>query len=90
MEPISFADNDSQSLCHPHDDPLIISPIIGNCIVDRMFVDTGSSADVLFLRTYDGMALPRSLLKAVNTPLMGFTGHTTYPVGTILLDMTLG
>ena len=37
----------------PHDDPLVIEPMIGNFVVERMLVDTGSSADVLYASTYD-------------------------------------
>ncbi|GAA0146970.1 hypothetical protein LIER_06785 [Lithospermum erythrorhizon] len=55
-----------------------------------MLVDTGSSADILYLGAYDRLGLPHNLLKQACTPLVGFTGHSIYPVGIAKLDFTVG
>ncbi|GAA0168226.1 hypothetical protein LIER_22991 [Lithospermum erythrorhizon] len=55
-----------------------------------MLVDTGSSADILYLNTYDKLHLPRSHIQPIVTPLTGFTGHVVYTLGITTLDLTLG
>ncbi|GAA0149407.1 hypothetical protein LIER_08588 [Lithospermum erythrorhizon] len=46
-----------------------------------MSVDTGSSADISYLSTYDKLQLPLSHIQPIATPLIGFTGHVVYPLG---------
>ena len=53
-------------------------------------VDTGSSADILYLEAFNKMALARSLLKPVSTPLVGFGGEVVTPEGSIDLPVTFG
>ncbi|GAA0184871.1 hypothetical protein LIER_32159 [Lithospermum erythrorhizon] len=55
-----------------------------------MLIDTGSLADVLYLSTFDKLRLPRSLIKPLHTPLIGFTGHTIHSVGEVTLDFKVG
>ncbi|GAA0144749.1 hypothetical protein LIER_05112 [Lithospermum erythrorhizon] len=55
-----------------------------------MLVDTGSSADILYISTYDKIHLPRSHIQPIATPLTGFTGHIVYPLGIAMLDFTIG
>ncbi|GAA0155972.1 hypothetical protein LIER_13577 [Lithospermum erythrorhizon] len=62
VEAISFSDVELQGLELPHDDPVVIAPVIANYTVKRMLVDTGSSADILYLSTYDKLGLPRNML----------------------------
>ncbi|GAA0148740.1 hypothetical protein LIER_36787 [Lithospermum erythrorhizon] len=89
-EVISFSEEEFEGIEVPHDDPLIISPVIANFLVARMLVETGSSPDILYLATYDRLGLPRNLLKPACTHLTGFTGHSIYPVGIAELDFTVG
>ncbi|GAA0149315.1 hypothetical protein LIER_43043 [Lithospermum erythrorhizon] len=53
-----------------------------------MLVDTGSSADILYLQAYDRLGLPRKHLKLVSTPITGFTVHSLYPTRIVKLDLT--
>ncbi|GAA0167779.1 hypothetical protein LIER_22638 [Lithospermum erythrorhizon] len=89
-EVIIFSEEELEGIEDPHDDPLIISEVITNFLMARMLVDTGSSADILYLAAYDRLGLPRNLLKPACTPLTGFTGHSIYPVGIAGLDFTVG
>ncbi|XP_042396506.1 uncharacterized protein LOC121986617 [Zingiber officinale] len=52
---ISFRPQDLEGLELPHDDALIIKAIIANSLVARVFVDTGSSVNVLFRSTFEEM-----------------------------------
>lgn len=45
---ISFNDLNMEGVRYPHDDPLVIIPMIGNSQVKRVLVDIGESVDVLF------------------------------------------
>ncbi|GAA0165143.1 hypothetical protein LIER_20620 [Lithospermum erythrorhizon] len=55
-----------------------------------MLVDTGSSADILYLSTYDKLVLPPNILQPMNTPLTRFTGQSVYPKGMATLDFIVG
>ncbi|KAK1393811.1 hypothetical protein POM88_012867 [Heracleum sosnowskyi] len=45
---IGFDDLDLEGVKFPHDDPLVIAPMIGNNEVKRVLVENGASVDVLF------------------------------------------
>ncbi|GAA0152667.1 hypothetical protein LIER_11088 [Lithospermum erythrorhizon] len=88
-EIIIFSEEELEVIKIPHDDPLIISPVIANFLVAGMLVDMGSSADILYLAAYDRLGLPRNLLKPSCTHLTGYIGHSIYPVGIAELDFTV-
>ncbi|GAA0155166.1 hypothetical protein LIER_12951 [Lithospermum erythrorhizon] len=86
-EPLSFSNIELKGIELPHDDPVVIAPLIANFIVERILVDTGSSTDILYLSTYDKLHLPRSHIQPIGTPLLGFTVHVVYPLGIATLDL---
>ena len=45
---ISFGNEDLEGIKFPHDDPLVIIPVIGNSSVKRVLVDGGAFVDILF------------------------------------------
>ncbi|GAA0157402.1 hypothetical protein LIER_14677 [Lithospermum erythrorhizon] len=87
---ISVSDAELRGLELPHDDPVVIAPVIANYAVERMLVDIGSFTDILYLSTYDKLGLPGNMLQPMTTLLTGFTGHSVYPKGIANLDFTLG
>jgi hypothetical protein len=71
--------------------PLIISPIIKDVKLNRVLVDGGSSLNILFLKTFDQMGLPRSALRSSRAPFHGIVpGAAATPVGQITLPMMFG
>ncbi|KAL0373475.1 UNVERIFIED_CONTAM: Transposon Ty3-G Gag-Pol polyprotein [Sesamum radiatum] len=54
-----------------HNDALVITAILANYEVGRIFIDSGSSAYILFGEAYDQMQLGDVSLKKVNTSLYG-------------------
>ncbi|XP_020236319.1 uncharacterized protein LOC109815914 [Cajanus cajan] len=52
MPPITFTDQDFQGVDPVQDDPMFISVEINNCIVNKTLVDQGSSADILYWKTF--------------------------------------
>ncbi|KAL0462885.1 UNVERIFIED_CONTAM: hypothetical protein Slati_0176100 [Sesamum latifolium] len=73
-----------------HNDALVITALLANYKVGRIFIDSGSSTDILFRKAYDQMQLGDIPLEKVNTSLNGFAGEVVHPRGMISLPLTLG
>ncbi|GAV85114.1 RVT_1 domain-containing protein, partial [Cephalotus follicularis] len=56
----------------------------------RILIDSGSSADILYKHAFDQLRIPADQLKPVKTPLVGFTGETIHPLGSINLSVVAG
>ncbi|KAL0444929.1 UNVERIFIED_CONTAM: hypothetical protein Slati_2215600 [Sesamum latifolium] len=75
----------------PGNDALVITALLANYEIERVFIDLGSSADILFGEAYDQMQLGDVPLEAVDTSLYGFAGEVVlHPRGMISLPLTLG
>ena len=59
-------------------------------MVRRILVDTGSSVDIITLECFKKLQYTEKDLEAVGMPLVGFGGHTIYPVGTKKLPARVG
>ncbi|KAL0416238.1 UNVERIFIED_CONTAM: hypothetical protein Slati_3455700 [Sesamum latifolium] len=73
-----------------HNDALVITATIANYEVGRIFIDSGSSADILFGEAYDQMQLGDVSLKKVNISLYGFAEEVVHPRGMVSLPLTMG
>ncbi|GFZ18414.1 hypothetical protein Acr_27g0001530 [Actinidia rufa] len=51
--PITFSNDDLRGLHLPHDDALVVSAVIANFNVQRILIDSGSSADILFISAFE-------------------------------------
>ncbi|KAL0311472.1 UNVERIFIED_CONTAM: hypothetical protein Sangu_2441900 [Sesamum angustifolium] len=71
-------------------DALVIRALLTNYEVGRVFIDSGSSADILFGKAYDQMQLGNDPLDKVDTSLYGFDREIVHPSGMISLPLTLG
>ncbi|XP_073153649.1 uncharacterized protein [Henckelia pumila] len=87
---ISFGREDLRDVVVPHNDPLLVTLTIANYDVARIFVDTGSSVNIIFKETLDQMKLEGFELDPIITELYGFTGHALQPLGQIVLPLSLG
>ncbi|KAL0366557.1 UNVERIFIED_CONTAM: hypothetical protein Sradi_3545800 [Sesamum radiatum] len=72
-----------------HNDALVITALLANHEVERIFIDSESSADILFGEAFDQMQLGDAPLEEVNTSLYGFAGEVVHPRGLISLPLTL-
>ncbi|XP_058217361.1 uncharacterized protein LOC131328431 [Rhododendron vialii] len=87
---IIFSDEDIKGVQIPHDDPLVITIVVANYLTRRVLIDTGSSADILYLHAYDQLKVGRERLKPMTSPLVGFAGTPVNPVGQIALPIIVG
>ncbi|KAL0451933.1 UNVERIFIED_CONTAM: hypothetical protein Slati_1171400 [Sesamum latifolium] len=71
-------------------DALVITVLLANCEIERVFIDSSSSADILFGEAYDQMQLGDVPLEAIDTFLYGFAGEVVHPRSMISLPLTLG
>ncbi|KAL0449239.1 UNVERIFIED_CONTAM: hypothetical protein Slati_1480300 [Sesamum latifolium] len=74
----------------PDKDALVITTLLANYEIERVFIDSGSLADILFGEAYNQMQLGHVPLEAVDTSLYGFVGEVVHPRGMISLPLTLG
>ncbi|KAL0433991.1 UNVERIFIED_CONTAM: hypothetical protein Slati_2733400 [Sesamum latifolium] len=73
-----------------HNDALVITAVLANYEVERIFIDSGSSTDILFGEAYDQMQLGDVSLEKVNTSLYRFAGEVVHPRGMVSLPLTMG
>ena len=87
---ITFSDADLEGCQHPHDDPLVIRVVVANKTVQRVLIDNGSLADIIFTSAFDKMGIGWERLEPVNAHLRGFSGEKVLPLGSVQLVLTLG
>ncbi|KAI3493481.1 hypothetical protein L1887_41873 [Cichorium endivia] len=87
---LDFSVNDPRPDNWQGDDPLIIVGYVKNVKIHRVYIDTGSAADIIHEHCFN--LLPQVIkdtLQPATRRLVGFTGHSIWPVGTIYLAFTL-
>ncbi|XP_010462569.1 PREDICTED: uncharacterized protein LOC104743154 [Camelina sativa] len=89
-EPITFTEDDASGLAGPHNDPLVVEMTIGESIVTKILIDTGSSVNVIFKDVLIQMEVDLRTADHDVQPLTGFDGDTVMTVGTIMLPVYVG
>nr|XP_017250801.1 PREDICTED: uncharacterized protein LOC108221433 [Daucus carota subsp. sativus] len=74
---MAFDNVDLENVKFPHDDPLVITPVIRNSSVKRVLVDSGASVDILFYDAYEKMGYADSRLTPSDMPIYGFNNAET-------------
>ena len=69
---------------------MVISTIMVNAEVNRVFVDQGSSPDIIFQDAFDRLGLKNTDLQTHKEELVGFSGEKVHPKGFVTLHLTLG
>ncbi|XP_074377127.1 uncharacterized protein LOC141718649 [Apium graveolens] len=88
---MTFSREDYEDVIHPYEDALIINPLIGKSKIWKVLVDTGSSANILFHKTYYKINLAGEQLELCNeAPFYAFGGHPIQFEGMITLSILLG
>jgi hypothetical protein len=82
---ITFTEEDFKLKSAIHNDDMVIEVNIAGWIIVKVLVDNGSSANILFLKTFEKMNLSQHMLHPPEYPLQGFGGKPIKPVGKISL-----
>ena len=85
-----FSEEDARGVKQPHDDPLVIMIMIEGFNTRRVLVDSGSSADIIYLPTFRQLKLDPKRLCPFASPLISFSGDKVYPRGIVTLTVTAG
>ncbi|XP_012852392.1 PREDICTED: uncharacterized protein LOC105972002 [Erythranthe guttata] len=72
---ISFGENDKRGIVRPHHDALVITAHLAGYEVSRIFINNGSSVDILYKECLDQMRLGELNVSPVKTPVYGFSGE---------------
>ena len=86
---IEFLEEDARRLHHPHDDALVISIRVRDYNTHRVLVDNGNSVDILYYPAFQQMRMNRERLVPTNAPLVGFGGTRVFPLGAVILSVTV-
>ncbi|KAD4586583.1 hypothetical protein E3N88_24184 [Mikania micrantha] len=70
---------------------LNITAMVGKYKMHRIFIDTGSSSDILYEHAFRKMSWEdQQLMERVDYPVMGFSGEMVKPMGKINLPLIIG
>jgi hypothetical protein len=76
---------------HPGKYLLLVDPVIRESRVKKVLVDRGSSINVTFPRTLQGLRVPLKELHESDTPFFGIVPtEGEYPLGHIYMPVTFG
>jgi hypothetical protein len=87
---VSFLDEDLADVQMPHNDPLVITLRFGDYDVQRILVDQGSFAEIMYKGLYEKLGLKEVNLTSFTMPVFGFTGESTIPMGKTTLPVLAG
>ncbi|XP_074298828.1 uncharacterized protein LOC141629778 [Silene latifolia] len=63
---------------------------MANCTVRKVLVDTGSSVNLIMLKTIENMGFSEKNLQKKTIPLVGFSGETANSLGEIVIPTYTG
>lgn len=66
-----------------HNDPMVISAIMMNAKVKRVFINQGSSANIIFREALDKLGLKNSNLQSYPEEIIGFSGGKYTKTGSL-------
>uniref|UniRef100_A0A2N9FA17 Uncharacterized protein n=1 Tax=Fagus sylvatica TaxID=28930 RepID=A0A2N9FA17_FAGSY len=87
---ISFSDSDLKDVQLPHNDPLVVTLRIGNYDVERILIDQGSFAEVMYQDLYIKLGMGEAELSNFASPIFGFSGEPVMPLGKAVLPVLAG
>ncbi|XP_056691650.1 uncharacterized protein [Spinacia oleracea] len=87
---IAFTSEDCRGIIYPHDDPLVLELEVANFPVKRCLIDGGNSANIIFWEAFVQLNIDHTELSRVNYPVIGFSGASVYPEGSIRLPVQIG
>ena len=87
---MSFNEADARGVRQPYNDPLVIMLTIEGFNTNRILVDNGSSADIIYVPAFQQLKLDPKRLRPFDSPLVSFSGDREYPRGIVTLTVIVG
>ena len=84
---LSFSDVDKQGTIQPYDDALVVTLRIGGYDVERVMIDQGSAAEIMYPDLYKRLGLKTKNLTTYSSLLVSFEGKMVVPKGQIRLPV---
>ncbi|GMN59080.1 hypothetical protein TIFTF001_028166 [Ficus carica] len=88
--PITFTDVEADRLLHPHNNALVGEIRVADNVIQRVLIDNGSSADVMFMDAFSRLKIGGAVLTPIQTPLYGFAGECVRAANTVNLPIAIG
>jgi hypothetical protein len=88
--PITFTEEYFKLKSTNHNDAMVIEVNIAGWVIGKILVDNGSSADILFLKTFKKMNLTQHMLHPPEYPLQSFGRKPIKPAGKVSLPVSSG
>ncbi|GKE16174.1 hypothetical protein Tco_1423751, partial [Tanacetum coccineum] len=86
-------DRTSEDLIPEHcndEDPLVITACIGGCVIHRVYVNGGSSAEIMYEHCFQQLTDEiKESMQSPTSPLIGFARQVLWPLGVITIPLTL-
>ncbi|XP_059668933.1 F-box/kelch-repeat protein At3g06240-like [Cornus florida] len=84
---IRFDKDDLLRVQTPHEDPLVISLIVSNCLSKRVLVDPGNNANIINKVAFEQLIVEPKQVKPTGNPLVGFDGKRVEPIRIVELPV---
>ncbi|CAD6257553.1 unnamed protein product [Miscanthus lutarioriparius] len=78
---ITFDESDFQVRDFPHSDAFIATANVADFTLHNILIDTGSSADILFIKAFESMGLDKCTLEPAGKSLFGFGSKKIDAIG---------
>ena len=86
---IVFSEKDAHGVRQPQDNPLVIMLKMEEFNMHQVLIDNGSSANTIYLLTFQQMKLNKERLRSFASPLVSTTGDRVIPKGIVKLTIRL-
>ena len=87
---MSFNEANARGVKQPHNDLLVIMLTIEGFNIKGIFMDNGSSTDIIYLPAFQQLKLDPRRLRLFDSLLVSFNGDRVYPKGIVTLIVTVG
>uniref|UniRef100_A0A2N9FTW6 Uncharacterized protein n=1 Tax=Fagus sylvatica TaxID=28930 RepID=A0A2N9FTW6_FAGSY len=84
------SEDDARGIHQPHDNALVVTMTIASFITRRVLIDNRSSADIIYLPTYQQLKIDKKRLRPIDILLVGFTRDKVKPSGVVSLIIEAG
>lgn len=88
--PIILTNENEEAITYPHENTLIMKVTLAWHELNWALVDGGSSVEILFKQTFDGLQISDLRIDPIQTSLKRFRGAKLIPLGVINLPLTIG